>query len=244
MINRASHEAMYLQIANIIREDILQGVHAPGQVIETHAQLAKRFGVSLITIRKAIDILIADGLLIARKGKGTFVAQAQIHDGFNRLTGMSTVIAMNNMATDVTVNNMHYMSTPDNFSDDVKEGLGKNCLYIERTHTINKRTIGFAIIYIPERYADQFTVVDVSMQSIYSLYENKLQIKLGKGIQVIRADEAGSTVAARLHIQKNHPVLVIERKSFSSTGDLIEFMTIYYKYTQYAFQVELDLFAE
>lgn len=243
MIIRKSHEAMYLQIANLLRADILQNIYPPGGLIETHKKLAEKFNVSLITIRKAVEILTGEGLLVARKGKGTFVVSSPIKDETNRLTDMSTVIGMNNLDANISVKSIQYVRTPKFMARDVADGLGANCLYIERTHEIGGSVVGFANIYIPERHADNFTIVDVSTHTIYALYETKLGVQLGKGVQVIRADEASPKVADVLNIAKKSPVLVIERKSYSKAGDLIEFMIIYYEYTKYSFQVEMDLYS-
>lgn len=244
MISRNSSEAMYIQIANILRAEIARSVYPPGGTIGTHKVLASRFGVSLITVRKAVDILLNEGLLIAGKGKGTFVASAPMQDGFNRLTGMSTVISMNNATADVSVKSMQYIGTPTHLEEDVRFGLGEHCLYIERTHEVRGKAIGFADIYIPDSYADCFTAVDVASSTIYSLFEKKLGVTLGKGVQSIRADEADSRVAEILQIPPKAPVLVIKRKSYDNAGNLIEFMIIHYDHTQYSFQVELDLFTE
>lgn len=243
MILRKSPEAMYLQIANALRADILHTIYPPGGLIEPHKKLAEKFNVSLITIRKAMDILTREGLLIARKGKGTFVASSPIKDEAGRLTDMSTVIARNNIEATISVKSIQYIQTPKFLPGDVASGLGANCLYIERTHEANGSVVGFANIYIPERYADNFTIVDVSTQTIYSVYETKLGVELGKGAQIIRADEASPKVAEVLNVSKKSPVLVIERKSYSKAGELIEFMIIYYEYTKYSFQVEMELFS-
>ena len=55
MVNKKSSVAMYIQIAQMLKQDILTQTLKPGECLGTHAELAKRFGVSLITIRKAIE---------------------------------------------------------------------------------------------------------------------------------------------------------------------------------------------
>ena len=73
MINKNSSVPMYEQIAEKLREEILARKYGPDGNIGTHAYLAERFGVSLITIRKAISLLTQQGLLDVAQGKGTFV---------------------------------------------------------------------------------------------------------------------------------------------------------------------------
>ncbi len=65
---------MYFQIANVVQARIFAGSLPPGALIGTEHQLAVDFGVSRITIRKALDVLRGDGLLKVERGRGTFVA--------------------------------------------------------------------------------------------------------------------------------------------------------------------------
>jgi GntR family transcriptional regulator len=158
MIARDCQKTMYEQVTDILRSEITQKIYSPGKAIGTHEKLAKRFAVSLITIRKALDTLISEGLVVSKKGKGTYVADPPLQDGFNRLTGVSNVIALNNKTANVSVKSIHYITTPQSFSNEVRAGLGENCLNIKRTHEINGKIIGFANMYIPEKYASHFYI--------------------------------------------------------------------------------------
>lgn len=64
---------LYLQLVRTIRESIFNGELAPGEQIPTEAELTARYGVSRITVRRAIQELTSEGLLIGIRGKGTFV---------------------------------------------------------------------------------------------------------------------------------------------------------------------------
>jgi GntR family transcriptional regulator, arabinose operon transcriptional repressor len=68
---------LYEQIGNDIRERIVRGELKPGERIETHHELAKRYNVSLITVKNALATLINEGFLFSRAGKGTYVAERQ-----------------------------------------------------------------------------------------------------------------------------------------------------------------------
>lgn len=244
MVNKNSSEPLYLQIACILRGEMAQHQYATGGTIGTHSDLAKRFGVSLITVRKAIELLTSEGLLISTPGKGTFVKHTPLQDGFNMLTGMSTVIAMNNMKADVAVSKMNFIEPPSKLPKIARMYLGERCLHIERTHSISGDVIGLAFIYIPDHFAKSFSIEDVSEHTIYYLFEKKLNIRLGKGVQYITATPANTKVASILGVVKNSPLLMLERFSYSYDGQFLEYMQVYYEYSKYSFQVELDLSSE
>ena len=79
---------LYRQIKGLITAELQAGVWKPGEAIPSELELAARFKVSQGTVRKAVDELAADNLLVRRQGKGTFVAthaEQQIQYRFLRL---------------------------------------------------------------------------------------------------------------------------------------------------------------
>lgn len=74
----------YLSIANSIRERIADGTYRPGQQLPASAALAREHGVALMTVRQALGILQQEGVIEARHGAGTFVADASTRARANR----------------------------------------------------------------------------------------------------------------------------------------------------------------
>ncbi|HUH39961.1 MAG TPA: GntR family transcriptional regulator, partial [Castellaniella sp.] len=84
----AAFSPLYQQIKGLILQGLDRGEWKPGEAIPSELELAARFQVSQGTVRKAIDELAADNLLIRRQGKGTFVAthnEAKVRYRFLRL---------------------------------------------------------------------------------------------------------------------------------------------------------------
>ena len=84
-----SFSPLYQQIKTLLTTSLEAGQWQPGQPIPSETELAARFGVSQGTVRKAIDEMAAENLLVRRQGKGTFVAthaEAQTQYRFLRLT--------------------------------------------------------------------------------------------------------------------------------------------------------------
>ena len=79
---------LYRQIRDLIVQSLDGGAWKPGEAIPSELELAERFGVSQGTVRKAVDALAAENMLVRRQGKGTFVAthgEARQHFRFLRL---------------------------------------------------------------------------------------------------------------------------------------------------------------
>ena len=72
-IDRDSFEPAYAQLANILRHSVATGAMRPGDQLPSESQLCDRYGVSPMTVRRAINILIDQGVVTAEQGRGTFV---------------------------------------------------------------------------------------------------------------------------------------------------------------------------
>lgn len=241
MIDKDSSTPMYEQIASQLKQEILEQKFGAGGNIGSHTQLAKRFGVSLITVRKAVQLLADQGLLNVAQGKGTFVKNTALQDNLTRLTGASNIIWESHLSAQIQAPVFEIIDTPDSFDPDIRQGLGEKCLHIQRIHLVEGAPTAYAEIYIPQKYGEQLSKADVEQYTIYQLYENKWKVQLGRGKQTIRADRASPAAAKALQIPEGWPVLSILRRAYSASGQLVEYMLMNYEYTQYSFDVELSL---
>ena len=240
-LSKGSGTPMYEQIAEILKDEIMDKKYDPSGSIGTHAKLAERFGVSLITIRKAIAILSQQGLLDVAQGKGTFVKNTVLHENLTRLTGIENIISESHLSSDISVLTFEVIDTPAHFDTELRRGLGKKCLHIEMVHTMEGVKAAYAETFLPLKYGEYITKSDVEKYTIYQLYESKLNMSLGNGRQSIRADAASKRVAEVLDLCEGWPVLSISRRGFTSSGELVEYMNLTYEYTQYSLEVELQL---
>jgi len=88
-VNPSNPAHLYEQIVDDLKEKIASGDLKPGDRIETQSELARKYKVSLITVKNALALLVNEGLLFARAGKGTFVLEGS--SGGTRLSGHKTI---------------------------------------------------------------------------------------------------------------------------------------------------------
>lgn len=128
-IEKDSQVPMYEQIAARLKNEILEKKFGSSGNIGTHTQLAEEFGVSLITVRKAVQLLVDEGLLDVVQGKGTFVKNTVLQDDLTRLTGASNIISESHLSAKVDVAAFEIIDTPSSFGPELEEGLGQQCLH-------------------------------------------------------------------------------------------------------------------
>lgn len=243
MIDKNASTPMYEQIAAILRDEILQKKYGERGSIGTHAQLTERFGVSLITVRKAVQLLQEENLVDIKQGKGTFVRGTLLQDDLSRLTGASNILMASKLPARIVVPVFEMIDTPRALDADLRAGLGKKCLHIVRVHIVDSVGLSHAEIYLPQEYGRSVTKADVENLTIYQIYQDKLHVPLGIGRQNIRAGKAAPEAARALGIEEGSPVLEIRRRAYSAAGELIEYMQMTYEYSRYSFEVELKLSA-
>lgn len=241
MINKDVSTPLYIQIANELRKDILSNKYGERGCMETQIQLAERFAVSLITIRKAIEKLEEEGLVEILQGKGTYVRQSMIVDPLRNLTGMSSIMSSMNMENIISVPEFKLMETPEWLDLKTEGALGPTCIFIRRLLSVKDVPYSCTDMYLPGKFWGTFSKEEVQEKTVYRIYQDKLGIELGRGKQIIRASGAIKDVAECLQIEENAPVLQIVRRAYDADGNLIEYMYLTYEARKYCFEVDLEL---
>lgn len=244
MIKKYAATAMYKQIATILRREIASQAYAPGSYLGTQKQLAERFSVSLITIKKAIELLEADNLVVSLQGKGTFVQDVLLQEGGGNLTALSDVFERQNLTPQISIRKMLEIKTPLALPENIFRMLGKECIYVERLHSVAEKVIGYTKIYMPLELGTHITAEDLTKDSVYHISQTKLGIRLGRATQIIRAGKADEDVAEILDVKKDTPILIVSRESYRADKQLLEYSIRYFEYTQYSFRIELDISSE
>lgn len=241
LVDKNASIPLYEQVANVLRQEILNDVYGKSGSIGTHSQLSQRFGVSLITIRKALQILREQGILAIQQGKGTFVNRTTVVDPLVDLTGISNMMYELNVQTQNQVPVLEIRPTPRWLPEDVRMAYGPECLFVLRVVSVGETRFANTEMYLPIKYASYFNREEAEKHTIYHIYETQAGIRLGKGRQIIRAAGASGSVAENLQLPLNAPVLQIERKTYSTDGELVEYMILTYEASRYSFQVEMDI---
>ncbi len=90
VLEKKSHSPLYQQLMTRLKNDILAGVYPAGGRIPSEQLLCDTYGVSRVTVRKAMLDLVQEGLLLRRQGKGTFVADQRLQRDLHQITSFSS----------------------------------------------------------------------------------------------------------------------------------------------------------
>jgi DNA-binding GntR family transcriptional regulator len=207
--SRRSHEPAYLHIANTVAEQIGAGVYRPGDQLPTEPQLRAEFGVSPMTVRRAVNILLDRGLVTTTQGKGTFVRALDLGEAIFRLQEI-TDLWMDDTAASVLLLEARIVPADERAAAMLHLSPGDPTVYMRRL--IQRR--GVTLIYQMEHvvYDEHRPLVEAQLQ-ITSL-EGLLYSAQGEGMPsgrlTIQAVSLGAEAAGFLGVAEGSPAFCLE----------------------------------
>ena len=185
----ASRVPRYHQIAQTLRERIVAGGHGPGQRLDNQRSLAREFGVTLMTLRQALDLLERDGLITRRHGLGTFVARPSIDYDILHLRALAGDLSA--LGEDVVTRFVRSYTTVADRR--VAEPLGlrerASVFVLERLRLVDGEPVSFQASYLPAAVGDEVSKADLAVTPLRQVLAFKL------GIEITAARETVSAVA-------------------------------------------------
>ncbi len=229
----------YLQLKRMIEEAVRSGAIRPGEALPAEREIAARTALSRVTVRKAVQDLVREGLLVQRHGSGTFVAPrvGRVEQSLSNLTSFTEDMASRGIAVrSVWLDRGIYAPSPEEF---IALGLSSS----ERVSRIARLRIGDDEPLAIERASLSASALpdpSVVDRSLYAALE-KTGMRPVRAIQRISAALLGDKDADLLGVPAGSASLNIERTSYLATGKVVEFTRSIYRADAYDFVAELRL---
>jgi GntR family transcriptional regulator len=236
-----SFSPLYQQIKTLMMRDLQAGVWGPGEAIPSEIELAGRFKVSQGTVRKAVDELAADNLLVRRQGKGTFVAthaEQQVQYRFLRLAS--------DQGGQVRVQRDFIECRRQRAPADVARELGLKAgepvIQVRRRLVFAGVPVVLDDIWLPGAEFKGLTAERLSdyRGPMYGLFETEFGVRMIRAEEKIRAVSADEATAALLAVAPGAPLLSVERLSHTYGDKPVELRRGLYNTTSHFYRNELS----
>lgn len=237
---RAGSIPLYQQLAARLRRQIADGVYRPGDRLPSEAELCAQFGVSRITVRAALDQLVDAGLLWRQRGKGTFVTAPLVEHELIRLTDFVEDMAAAGLRPASRITHFGEEYAPPDVAAQLDVGRRTPVVRLDRLRLADDTPIAFDVTYLPLRYGRLLDKHTLETETIYHVLETQYKIPIVSGTFVIESGRATPELAAQLEVERNMPLLIIQRVSYSERRDPIYFQRRYYRSDRVRYRVELD----
>lgn len=205
------------RIAEIIKTEISEWL--PHEVIPTERQMAERFGVSRVTIQKALDILELDAIIYRRRGAGSFVAPPRTARNLE-LRSFSEEMALRGIKVRSEVLGIDHLRSNQK-SKDYWVALSNPAYRIERLRFSDNTPLALETSYISLSAAPGIDKLDLS-GSLYKVLEEDYAIEIASADEHISPILPDKRTSKILKIAQGVPVLEVIRTGFNSRGELIE----------------------
>ena len=232
----ATFSPLYRQIKTLILQALATGEWKSGEVIPSEGELAIRFGVSQGTIRKAIDELAAENLLLRRQGKGTFVASHDDPRAFFRFLRLVPLSGGIEPSRSVPLECWRAKAGPE-----AARMLGLNVsdpiIIIRRLLEFSGKPVVADEIYLSGEIFGALTLEMLRDYdgSLYSLFESTFGVRMIRAEGRLRAVPADRTSAELLGVAEGSPLLSVERVRYSYGDRPVEWRRGLYSTEQHCY---------
>jgi GntR family transcriptional regulator len=218
VLNKNSHIPLYLQIQALLRDKIHGGNMPPGSQIPSEIELASDLAVSRMTVRKAIEGLVARGDLFRRPGKGTFVASAVMTYGFSTMLSFSRTLAARGFAVSTQVLRHEVVPGSPHVCAQLSLQPGSEVLIIRRLRSVNGEPVAIHTSYFDHRVFGSLRKYDLVGGSLLEAMEKIYGAHMASTRDMVRAASANPEDGAVLGHTENMPVLVVEGTAYDARG--------------------------
>ena len=232
---------LYRQIKDLLTRSLQGGEWRPGEVIPSELELAARFKVSQGTVRKAIDALADENLLVRRQGKGTFVAtHTERRAQFRLLRLLPDDGEVGGMARRFI--DCRRLRAPADVARALGLRSGDAAIQIKRVLSLRGVPVVFDEIWLPAAPFKGLTAEKLGSYRgpMYGLFESEYGVRMIRAEEKIRAVAAEGQAAELLAVAPGTPLLSVERLSLSYGDKPVELRRGLYNTAAHHYRNELS----
>lgn len=214
-----SASPLYAQVADALRERIVKGIWPIGAQIPTLPELAREFGVGLITVRQAVQLLKNEKLVAPEQGRGTFVRdKPQTHPKMRVETSLHGLADLYRKLAPRVLPLEEGIATPRLEADD---GLpAPRYRFLRRVHASDRQATSVISAYLDERIF-KLAPKRFRRELIIPVLMDLESVKIGSARQILTIGTAGAEAASVLNIAVSAPVAEVRRVFCDPEGTVI-----------------------
>jgi GntR family transcriptional regulator len=214
----------YLDVADALRSRIAGTAGEPGPgsggSLPSEAELGREFGVSRVTVRRALEVLRDEGLVTARRGAGWFVVSDPVRQALGRVTTIEAALEAAGSEPTRRVLEFTYERAPADLAKTLGLPADGEVLRVTRLNLADGQPFALVTVWVAAELGAPLSRADVERATFFDLLP--LQgVEPGRVVQTITADEAGSDDARRLGVAPGSAILACRRVTYDRHGDAV-----------------------
>jgi GntR family transcriptional regulator len=217
---------LHQQLFVVLRDQILRGLYEPGAAIPNEQQLGKIFGVSRITVRRAVANLENEGLVEKQQGRGTFVREVLPAQRPAATLGFLESLRKHAPSTQVKVVDVKIGNPPPVVAVQLQLSPGDRAVHAVRVRSMQGAPVMVTEAWIPESFGHNITRSNLKSQTLYEIMVAQ-GVRFGRVVQEITAVPADPVHGKLLSASVGAPLLRMHRLLYATDKKPVQHLTIY-----------------
>jgi GntR family transcriptional regulator len=228
---------LYIQVREELRDEL--AALAPEAAIPPESRLGERFAVSRITIRRAIDDLVTEGLLVRQQGRGTFRQTPKLVHELNAITSWTDQLKDLGYVPHTAAQELAEIPAPKKIAQLMQIQPDERIIQLRRTRLANNEPITLMVNYIPSKIVPGFIESGLQTESLYEFLSAHYGLSPTQATDTVETRPASETESERLKIEPWSPVLVVTRVAQLEDGKPFEVAVAVSRGDRYEYRVTL-----
>ena len=212
-----SRSSLRFQLADVLRDRIVDGELSPGDRLPSEPDLARVLGVSRASVRAAITLLEEDGFVRRRRGSGTYIANRPVHNDLGRNFGVSSMIAAIGLEPGVVDEHCETAPAPPEIAAALGIETGEPVSILRRVRTASGRRVVDSTDWLRADDIGEDELRLVADGSIYAILAER-GLPIHHGIAQVTPDTADAEIAQRLHVPRGALLLTMFQVDETANG--------------------------
>jgi GntR family transcriptional regulator len=217
----------YHRIAEALRERIREGALRPGARLDNQRRLARSFGVTLMTLRQALELLEREKLITRRHGLGTFVAAPSIDYDILQLRRFAGDLSAQGEDVRTRLLGSRGMAADRRVAASLGLAARAHVIVLERLRLVGGRPMSLQRSFLPPRIGEEVVRADLGLTPLRQVLEHKLGISVRGARETVSAVRLGRREARELGCRAGAPAFESERLSYGAGGEPIVFDRVF-----------------
>lgn len=217
----------YHRIADALRERIRVGELPSGARLDNQRQLAKSFGVTLMTLRQALELLEREHLITRRHGLGTFVAAPSIDYDIMQLRRFAGDLSAKGERVATRLLGTRFAAADRRVAEALRLAGRPRVLVVERLRLVDEHPMSLQRSFLPSPLGDEVIRADLALTPLHQVLEFKLGVVVTRASETVSAVRLGRREARDLGCRAGEPAFESERVSYDAGGTPVVFDRVF-----------------
>jgi DNA-binding GntR family transcriptional regulator len=234
IINRDASKPLYLQVADYLRNNIYSEEWGKGERIPSENQIMSDLNVSRGTVKKAVSMIVNEGLLKQIQGKGTYVTEGDLSYPLGKgLLSFAESLDNQHLAYETKVITSEFRKVTKEIASKLGLTLGDEYLYIKRIRFVEGEKVMLIENRLNTKLCPGLEKYDLNKESLFKVIEKTSGKSIAYSESRYAARVMGEKRAKILEVPEESPVLHLEQLVYLENGTPVEFGNVWLKANKY-----------